>query len=29
MKDILSMRILTVAQVDAASALKMETLNMQ
>jgi len=29
LKDIVSMRILTVAQVDAASALKMNTLNMQ
>ena len=29
LKDIVSMRILTVAQVDAASALKMDTLNMQ
>lgn len=28
-KDILSMRVLTVAQIDAATALKMETLNMQ
>jgi len=29
LKDIVSMRILTVAQVDAASMLKMDTLNMQ
>eukprot|EP01083_Nonionella_stella_P277247 942514_1 len=29
LKDIVSMRILTVAQVDAASSLKMDTLNMQ
>lgn len=29
LKDIVSMRILTVAQVDAAGALKMDTLNMQ
>jgi import receptor subunit TOM70 len=29
LRDIVSMRILTVAQVDAASALKMDTLNMQ
>lgn len=29
LKDICSMRILTVAQIDAAAALKMETLNMQ
>lgn len=29
LKDIVSMRILTVAQVDAASVLKMDTLNMQ
>jgi import receptor subunit TOM70 len=29
LKDILSMRILTVAQVDAAAVLKMDTLNMQ
>jgi import receptor subunit TOM70 len=28
-KDICSMRILTVAQIDAAHALQMETLNMQ
>lgn len=29
LRDIVSMRILTIAQVDAASALKMDTLNMQ
>jgi len=29
LKDICSMRILTIAQIDAAGALKMETLNMQ
>ena len=29
LKDICSMRILTVAQIDAAHALRMETLNMQ
>lgn len=29
LKDIVSMRILTVAQIDAATALKMDTLNMQ